>query len=101
VECALKACIARSTRRHDFPDKKSVDASHTHNLKDLMRVANLEPERLEWANQDPIFRNNWDFVNQWSEQSRYRKHSLDIAQALVEAIGSRKHGVIIWIKRHW
>ena len=24
-----------------------------------------------------------------------------IAQALVEAIGDRKHGVISWIRRHW
>jgi hypothetical protein len=38
VECALEACIARGTQRHDFPEKKSVDASHTHNLKDLIRV---------------------------------------------------------------
>lgn len=33
VECALKACIARGTQRHEFPDKKTVDASHTHNLR--------------------------------------------------------------------
>ncbi|MGP8244963.1 MAG: hypothetical protein ACLQVN_10650 [Bryobacteraceae bacterium] len=37
VECALKACIARGTRRHDFPDKGSVDASYTHKLKDLVK----------------------------------------------------------------
>lgn len=39
VECALKACITRGTQRYDFPDKKSVDASYTHNLKDLIKVA--------------------------------------------------------------
>jgi HEPN domain-containing protein len=38
VECGLKACIARGTQRHEFPDKKSVDASHTHNLRDLIKV---------------------------------------------------------------
>ena len=42
VECGLKACIAKSTRRFDFPDKRSVEASHTHNLKDLVKVANME-----------------------------------------------------------
>ena len=41
VECALKACIARGTLRHEFPGKKTVDASHTHNLRDLIKVANL------------------------------------------------------------
>jgi hypothetical protein len=59
---ALKARIARATQRYDFPEKRSVDASHTHNLKDLIRVANLEVARLEKARSDAVFRNNWDFV---------------------------------------
>lgn len=101
VECALKACIAKGTRRYDFPDKKSVDASHTHNLKDLTKLANLELARLEQAKRDPAFRNNWDVVQQWSEHSRYRNHSPEMAQALVEAIADRRHGVIAWIERHW
>jgi len=32
VECALKACIAKRTREHDFPEKKLVIDSHTHDL---------------------------------------------------------------------
>jgi HEPN domain-containing protein len=32
VECALKACIAKRTQEHDFPDKKLVNDSHTHDL---------------------------------------------------------------------
>ena len=24
VECALKACVAKQTREHDFPDRKSA-----------------------------------------------------------------------------
>jgi hypothetical protein len=101
VECALKACIARGTQRYDFPEKRSVDASHTHNLKDLIRVAKLEAAHLEQARNDSIFSNYWDFVERWSEQSRYRRHTPDRAKALVEAVGNRKHGVITWIKRHW
>lgn len=101
VECALKACISRGTQRHDFPDKKTVDASHTHNLKDLIRVAKLEEARLEEVNRDPAFRNHWDTVLQWSEQSRYRRHSADLARTLVAAIGDRSHGVMAWIKRYW
>ena len=101
VECALKACIARGTQRYDFPEKKSVDASYTHNLKDLIKVANLEPKRLEEAKTDPVFRNNWDLVQEWSEHSRYRRHGSEMAGALVKAIGDRKHGVIAWIKRYW
>lgn len=101
VECALKACIAKRTERYDFPDKKSVDASYTHNLRDLIRVANLELARLKEAKTDPDFRNNWDLVQQWSEHSRYRRHDSKMAEALLNAVSSRKHGVMRWIKRHW
>ncbi len=101
VECGLKACIAKGTRRFDFPDKRSVDASHTHNLNDLVKVAQLEVDRLEQARTDPAFRNNWDLVQQWSEQSRYRRYEKNAAIALLEAVGNNKHGVLPWIKRHW
>lgn len=101
VECALKACIAKATQRYDFPDKKSVDASYTHNLRDLIKVANLELARLEEARADAHFRNNWDLVQQWSEHSRYRRHASEMAEALLNAVSDRKHGVMRWIKRHW
>ena len=31
-ECALKACIAKETQRHEFPDRKRVELSHSHDL---------------------------------------------------------------------
>ncbi len=101
VECALKACIAKRTNRYDFPDKKSVEASYTHNLRDLIKVANLEVAHLEKAKADPSFRNNWDLVKDWSEHSRYRTQKAELAQALLKAIGDRQHGVFIWIRRYW
>jgi hypothetical protein len=101
VECALKACIAKGTQRHDFPEKKSVDASYTHDLNALIKVANLEAVRAEEAGKDPVFRNYWDVVKQWSEHSRYRRHTPEMAVALIEAISSKRHGLIVWIKRYW
>jgi len=101
VECALKACIARSTRRHDFPDKDTVIKIYTHDLEKLVVAAKLEDERRAQAKSDPVFRGNWDVVKQWSEQTRYRRHDLEIARKLVEAIGGREHGILAWIKRHW
>jgi hypothetical protein len=100
VECAIKACIAKGSRRHEFPDKKRVDASHSHNLRELIRVAELEAH-LKRETQDAGFRENWRIAQEWSEQSRYKKHGKDAAGALVAAIGDRRHGVIAWIKRHW
>lgn len=101
VECALKACIAKGTQRHDFPEKKKVEASHSHNLGELIRVAGLEEARLEQASRSSEFRANWDVVKSWSEQSRYRRHSPDTAHGLLNAIGNRRHGVISWIRLHW
>jgi len=100
VECALKACIAKDTRRHQFPDKKRVDLSHSHDLLQLIRVAGLEDEHNELVRTDRDFEMNWEVVKRWSEQSRYRRHSPESAQALLVAIGDRRHGVITWIKRH-
>ena len=60
VECALKACIAKGTQRHEFPDKKKVESSHSHNLRELIRVAGLDDARVEQISQDPNFKTNWD-----------------------------------------
>ena len=101
VECAIKASIAKGTQRYEFPDKRKVESSHSHNLRELIKVAGLEDARLEQAGKDPDFRTNWDVVEHWSEQSRYRSHHPESAQALLEAVGDRRHGVISWIKLHW
>ena len=101
VECALKACIAKGTQRYEFPDKKKVESSHSHNLRELSRVAGLDDARGDQAQRDPDFRTNWDVVQAWSEQSRYRRHRSEDAQALVVAVGDKRHGVVSWIKLHW
>lgn len=45
VECALKACIAKKTRRHDFPaDKDYAGKVYTHNLDQLLKLALLETQ---------------------------------------------------------
>ncbi len=101
VECALKACIAKATQRHEFPDKKKVDASHTHSLKELLKVAQLDKVRNQEGRRDAIFRNNWDTVFVWSERSRYGFNDASAARQLIDAVADRNHGVIRWIKLHW
>ena len=44
VECALKACIAKKIKRHDFPELKFVNKSYTHNLEQLLNVSGLTLE---------------------------------------------------------
>ena len=41
AECALKSCIAKRTERHEFPDRKQVNASYTHDLDELIKLAEL------------------------------------------------------------
>jgi hypothetical protein len=101
VECALKARIAKDTRRHEFPDRKRVEASHTHDLRTLVKLADLEQSRLERARVDEVFGRNWDSTQVWSEQSRYARHSQESAWRLLHAIDDRYHGIIPWIKLHW
>ena len=101
VECALKACIAKETLRYEFPERKRVDASHTHNLRDLVNVAQLQDVHQAAAKSNPLFKQYWDIVQRWSEQSRYDKHSRESARELIEAIGDRNHGVIKWVKAYW
>ncbi len=101
VECGLKACIAKTTLRHEFPDKKRVDSSYSHNLDLLVRLAGLEDFRLNYFSRSPEFQKNWATVQLWSEESRYQRHSAEAAATLVAAVRDRRSGVISWIKVYW
>jgi HEPN domain-containing protein len=101
VECGLKACIAKETQRYEFPEKKRADASYTHSLKELVRVAELRDGLQAAKDADPLFEEYWNRVQAWSEQSRYGKNSQETARALIEAISERNHGVMKWVKRYW
>ena len=100
VECALKACIAKRTRRHDFPDKKIVDASYTHNLTDLVKVAGLQRQLATSMQADSALEVNWTVVKDWNEATRYERRARQQALELISAI-SGQHGVLQWARRHW
>ncbi|MGO9318537.1 MAG: HEPN domain-containing protein [Terracidiphilus sp.] len=101
VECALKACIAKRTKEHDFPDKKLVNDSHTHDLGKLLQLAELKVE-LEAAMQDnPAMQSSLDAVQDWSEASRYEKRSAQEAMDLLQAIEDQAGGLLPWIKLRW
>lgn len=100
VECALKACIAKSTKRHDFPDKQRANDSYTHHPKKLIIVAGLELA-LEEAVRQSEFGRRWKIVIQWNEDSRYSHHTPQDAHDLIEAIENRNHGILQWLKKHY
>jgi hypothetical protein len=101
VECALKACIAKSTQRYDFPDKTRASESYTNNLTQLVKTAKLDATLTTLLNIDILFRDNWEAVKNWSEVARYQRSSGEMAAALIYAIENRKHGVMAWLKQHY
>lgn len=102
VECALKACIAKKVRRHDFPDRQVRDNDpYIHDLVRLASLANLkEPIRL-LSDSDVEFQKNWAVTVLWTEQSRYKVFEKQESERLINAIIERRHGVMPWIKQRW
>ncbi len=99
----LKACIAKGTNLHDFPDKAAVQKAHTHNLSDLLDLAGLKT-RLQldaMAAANPTLGINWQSVKDWSETARYLQKTEAQARQLFEAITDPVNGVLRWIKVNW
>jgi hypothetical protein len=100
IECALKACIAKQTRRHEFPAKADyVRRLYSHDLEDLLRLAALEDQlRSDMKANDALAR-NWLVVKGWSEESRYESAGLS-GKDLHSAVAG-PDGVLLWIKQRW
>ena len=102
VECALKACVAKLVREHDFPDKKLANEAFVHDLEKLMRVAGLAPafDRDKRANR--ALELNWAVVKDWSEASRYELGITEAqARDLYAACVELPDGVLPWIENRW
>lgn len=101
IECALKACIAKKSKKHDFPDKKTVMDSYTHDLVKLATIADLHQPRLVLAQTDPLFNKNWNLISRWSEEDRYRVFEETATKEIIDAIIEKRHGVMRWVRQHW
>ena len=101
VECALKACIAKKTRRYEFPDWKLAEKSWTHDLGRLLDAEGLQKECQKQLDADGEFALRWTLVTDWSEQSRHQTTDRLKAQIIYDAIVNRKHGVLKWLKTFW
>jgi hypothetical protein len=102
VECALKACIAKRTERHDFPDKKLANDSYTHDLSKLLSTADLDSVFDVDALTDDQLLKSWTTIKDWSESARYQAIiSSTVASDLYSAITRRKGGVLPWLKKQW
>lgn len=102
VECALKACIAKQTKRYDFPDKDRVNRSYVHKLEDLLKLAGLEADWKSKTTSNSTFLYYWQVVKDWNEDVRYRPVvSQAAANDLYTAITNRQNGVLPWLRKYW
>jgi len=101
VECALKSCIAKKTKRYDFPDRRIVNDSYTHDLNQLIKVAGLQEALNSEMQRDRDFEVHWAIVKDWSEGSRYERYDAAAAKSIYTAVSDDRHGVLRWLKRLW
>jgi HEPN domain len=103
VECALKACLAKQTGLHDFPDKALAQRAFTHNVVELLDLAGLRLQlRLDTTPAaNPALGVNWQHVKDWDERTRYQQMTEAQALSLYHAVTDTSNGVLPWIKGHW
>jgi len=101
VECGLKACIARLTNQHDYPNKELAIRCYTHKVEDLVEVAELKPQRSADIIASPALGVNWLTVKDWDERARYRLCDEAKARKLFAAVTEQINGVLPWIRVRW
>lgn len=98
IELALKAVIAAQFRANEIPDKNLVKNIYTHDLEDLLSLAQLKPALQERSRRSSQFVANWNTVMGWNESARYRRIEETEARALLEAISDPTEGIFAWIR---
>lgn len=101
VECALKACIARSTDQYEFPDLKRAQDSWKHELNQLLATAGLTDQHARKSDIDKQFEANWRTVKDWKVDSRYERRSERQAIDIYSAATEQAHGIMAWIEGYW
>ncbi len=102
IECALKACIAKETKEHDFPDKDIVNKSWTHKLVDLLKLAQLEGKLLKDMKSNKDLETFWAIIVNWEEKKRYELSlTREEASSLCDAVSDPTNGVLQWLKTWW
>jgi hypothetical protein len=97
----LKACIAKQTKKYDFPDKDAVNDSYCHNLNKLLGLAELTHPAKDERKSNKKLEVNWSIAIGWNEGSRYITHTEIEAKALYSAVTNKRDGVLKWIRKYW
>ena|SRR5215213_5467753 len=101
VECALKACIARKTKRYEFPPRDSRQLYEHEPIK-LVVLAGLKSDLDAEMTKVKAFKDNWAVVKDWKVDARYEtKIAKNQAENLYAAITDDPNGVLLWLKSYW
>ena len=102
VECALKACLARAVKEHDYPDKKSVNDMYQHDLKRLAALdAGLSVALQDDLQNDALLAANWNTIQDWDGEKRYDIVQEQVARSMYDATADATSGVMRWIRGKW
>ena len=63
IECALKAVIAAGFRANEIPDKSPVNSIYTHNLKDLLNLADLKGPIEDDMKENAELKESWATIS--------------------------------------
>jgi hypothetical protein len=100
VECAVKACIAKNTKRHDFPPNQSaIKDIYTHDLGKLVKAAGLQTALESETSRSSAFNDNWAVIKLWNIESRYMTKGLNAHDLYRAAVG--RGGVMQWLRQRW
>ena len=102
VELALKAKIAKNSKRYAFPDKDLVKEVFSHVPGTLVRLAGLHSELQLASSANAAFKANWDVVSKWNSESRYRPAiAASEARDMLTCISDPNNGILQWIQKFW
>jgi hypothetical protein len=92
--------MAKQIRCFDFPNRKLVNDSHTHDLEKLLNISGLKDAFEREARTNPDLAVNWAIVKDWSEQFRYDPSIPENkARDFYSAATARRHGVLSWLRK--
>ncbi len=101
IECALKARICKLLGVNKYPDSGNLRRAYAaHDLTQLL-LAGLE-SKIGPGNTE-LF-NNWSVAAKWDPESRNEspgKYSKADALEILEAVRSRRNGVLTWLMKRW
>ena len=84
-----------------FEDRRFSDKCWTHSIAALVELAGLDAAFDAGIATNPVLKNNWSIVQDWSERARYQTTPEGDARNLFDAITDPLNGVMQWIRVRW